>query len=882
MRTENAPVVRLEDYRPTDYLIDTVKLDVRLHPTATRVTAELALRPNPKGTPGAALTLDGDELRLVSARLDGVALGAAAYAVTPSSLVLHAPPQRPFTLTLETELDPSANTKLMGLYRSSGIYCTQCEAEGFRRITYFLDRPDVLSVYTTRIEADREEAPLLLGNGNPVERGEVPGTGRHYALWHDPFPKPCYLFALVGGRLDKVSQTYVTGSGRAVEIAIHVEAGKGERATYALDALARSMRWDEKVFGREYDLDVFNVVAVSDFNMGAMENKGLNIFNDKYVLASAEKATDADYANIEAIIAHEYFHNWTGNRITCRDWFQLCLKEGLTVFRDQEFSSDERSRPVKRIADVRTLRAQQFAEDAGPLAHPVRPAQYREINNFYTATVYEKGAEVIRMLKTLIGAEAFRRGMDLYFERCDGTAATVEDFIACFAEASGRDLSQFFTWYEQAGTPTVTASSHYDPAARTYRLDLAQRTPPTPGQAEKRPVVIPVALGLVGESGRELPLKAGNEVPLANGVLTLDGPALSVTFTDVPERPVPSLLRGFSAPVRLEMDLADEDLFVLFRHDRDPFNQWQAAQTVATRVILEATRAARAGQAISVDARLGEALAHFLDSRAEADHAFAAQVLALPTEADMAREIGGDVDPDAVFTGRLAVKRALGAALADRLAALYGRLASRGAYSPDAASAGRRALRHAALDLLAAGDAARGTELAVAQFAAADNMTDRFGALAVLAHLPGAARETALADFAGRFHDDPLVLDKWFALQATIPEAGTLDRVRELTRHPAFSMGNPNRVRSLVGSFAMGNATQFNRADGAGYDFLADVVIALDPKNPQVAARLLTAFRTWRMLEPGRRAKAEAALKRVAGTPGLSPDVSDISGRSLA
>ncbi len=878
MRDESGAVIRLEDYRPTDYLIDRAELDIRLDRHATRILAKLHLRANPAGRPAAPLVLDGDELRLVSLAIDDVPAAPEAFEASPERLVIHAPPAQPFTLTIETEIDPTANTKLMGLYRSGSAYCTQCEAEGFRRITYFLDRPDVLSVFTTRIEADRDEAPVLLGNGNPIAAGDA-GGGRHFAIWHDPFPKPCYLFAIVGGRLDKVADRFTTMSGRAVEVAVYVEPGKAEDATYALDALKRSMAWDERVFGREYDLDVFNVVAVSDFNMGAMENKGLNIFNDKYVLASPETATDADYANIEAIIAHEYFHNWTGNRITCRDWFQLCLKEGLTVFRDQEFSADERSRAVKRIADVRVLRAQQFAEDSGPLAHPVRPRQYREINNFYTATVYEKGAEVIRMLKTLIGDDAFRRGMDLYFDRYDGTAATIEEFLACFAEASGRDLGHFAQWYEQAGTPTVNARGHYDAEAKIYRLALTQATPPTPGQPEKAPQLIPISLGLVGRSGTEIALSPAATAGHMPGVFVLDGPSATLTFTHVPERPVPSLLRGFSAPVRLEIDLEEDDLLVLFRHDSDPFNQWQSAQTVATRAIL---RAVGAGTPPVPDRRMADALRHFLAMRAGSDPAFAAQVLALPTEADIAREIGHDVDPDAVHRARRLVKVEIGAALAAELAELYGKLSTQEPYAPDAAGAGRRALRNACLDLFAAGLPAEGEELAMRQFRGADNMTDRFAALGVLSHLPGTARETALAEFAERFRGNALVLDKWFSLQAMIPEPETLERVRGLMRHPAFSMGNPNRVRSLIGSFAMANLTQFNRPDGAGYDFLADTVIALDARNPQVAARLLTAFRTWKMLEPARRAQAEKALRRVADTPGLSPDVADISGRSLS
>src|SRR5215203_6035160 len=520
MRTDTPQIVRLEDYRPSDFLIDRVELDIRLHPTETRVLATLAIRPNPKGRRAAPLELDGDELRLVALSVDGRAASAADYAATPQSLTIPRPPARPFTLMIETAVNPSANTKLMGLYRSGGVYCTQCEAEGFRRITYFLDRPDVLAVYTTRLEGDRDTEPLLLGNGNPVEAGGVAGTNRHYAVWHDPFPKPSYLFAIVGGALGAVGKTYTTTSGRKVEIAVHVEPGKESRADYALDALERAMRWDEETFGREYDLDVFNVAAVSDFNMGAMENKGLNIFNDKYVLASPETATDMDYAAIEAIIAHEYFHNWSGNRATCRDWFQLCLKEGLTVFRDQEFSSDMRSRPVHRISEVKTLRARQFPEEGGPLAHPVRPTQYREINNFYTATVYEKGAERVRMLKTLIGDDAFRRGMDLYFERCDGTAATVEQFLQAFADVSGRDLSHFARWYAQAGTPRVEVKGSYDPIARTYRLDFTQSTPPTPGQPTKEPMVIPVALGLVSAEGA--PLAPRSDRLRGDGVFVLD------------------------------------------------------------------------------------------------------------------------------------------------------------------------------------------------------------------------------------------------------------------------------------------------------------------------------------------------------------------------
>ncbi len=875
MRTETPPTVRLEDYRPSDHLIDRVELDVRLDPHDTRVTARLAIRPNPAGRAGAALVLDGDDLRLVALALDGEPLAPAAFRVAPSALTLPEPPQRPFTLTVETRLDPTANTKLMGLYRSNGVYCTQCEADGFRRITYFLDRPDVLSVYTTRIEAEADDVPVLLGNGNPIESGRIEGTNRHFSIWHDPHPKPAYLFALVGGRLDRVAKSFTTVEGRSVEIAILVEPGKAERAAYALDAVERSMAWDERVFGRAYDLDVFNVVAVSDFNMGAMENKGLNIFNDKYVLASPETATDADYAAIEAIIAHEYFHNWSGNRVTCRDWFQLCLKEGLTVFRDQEFSSDMRSRDVHRIGEVRTLRARQFPEDAGPLAHPVRPKLYAEINNFYTATVYEKGAEIVRMLRTLIGERAFRAGMDRYFSENDGTAATVEDFLKAFEAETGRDLSDFAEWYERPGTPRVAVSGHYDETRKTYRLDFRQ-TRPGAG-ADAPPVVIPVRLGLIGAEG---PLDEATSPQLEDGVFVLDTPEASLTFENVPAAPVPSLFRGFSAPVRVDLAMDDADRLTLLRHDTDGFNRWEAAQRVAARLMTGALR----GEATEAGAdAFAAALGAFLDDRALSDPAFAALVLALPSESDLADEIGAEIDPDAIFSARRALRARLGTALSARLHALRDALAEPAGtpFSPDAASAGRRALRNAALDLIAAADPIRGAALAGAQVASATTMTDRLAGLSTLALLPGEPREAALAAFAERYAHEPLVLDKWFAIQAMIPEDGTVERVRGLQTHPAFAMTNPNRVRSLVGSFVLANPTQFNRVDGAGFALATETVLALDRTNPQVAARLMTAFGSWRRLEPQRRAAAESALRRILATPGLSRDVADIAGRSL-
>ena len=878
----DAPTIRLSDYRVSDYLIETVDLDVSLHPTATKVKSLLRVAPNPMGRAGAPLVLDGDDLVCVSARLDGAPLDLTRVA-TPASLTIDAPPQKPFSLEIETRLDPSANTRLMGLYLSNGIYCTQCEADGFRRITYFLDRPDVMSVFTTRIEAKKADAPILLGNGDLITSGDAALTSRHFAVWYDPHPKPAYLFALVGGDLEAVKDRFVTMNGREVELGVYVEHGKSARATYAMDALKRSMTWDEKTFGREYDLDVFNIVAVSDFNMGAMENKGLNIFNDKYVLASPQTATDTDYAGIESVVAHEYFHNWTGNRITCRDWFQLCLKEGLTVFRDQEFSSDERSRPVTRVACVRGLRASQFPEDAGPLAHPVRPQAYSEINNFYTPTVYEKGAEVIRMLKTLIGADAFRRGMDFYFERYDGTAATVEQFISCFADASGRDLTHFMLWYDQAGTPTLTISTQHDEASRRLVVTMVQGTAPTPGQPVKSPVVIPVRLGLIGDNG-DLALASADASAqeLKENVFELNASERVITFEGVTKRPALSALRGFSAPVRLIDDAQDEDLLARIARDSDNFNRWEAAQRLATKRMIASANALRAGDAAFTASDIAKALGEVL-ADAEAgrlDHAGAAQMLALPSEMDVARDIGANVDPDAIRAAREAMRKEIGGALRDRLAKLHGTLADAGAFSPDAASAGRRALRNVALELLNAGEPTLGQNLARRQLRDADNMTDEFAATAALIQSP-ALRDDALETFLARHRDNPLLVDKWLNLQAAVVDATTIDRLRAVTRRDVFSWSNPNRVRALFAAFALSNPSQFHREDGAGYRLLAEAAARVDPANPQLAARLLTGFKSWRAMTTNRQTQAKGALSWLAGRENLSRDAADIVSRSL-
>jgi aminopeptidase N len=879
MRTETGQTIHLKDYTPPDWLVETVELSFALHPSTTKVRALLLLKPNAE-TAAAPLVLDGDGLTLKSLKIDGVAPAADSYIATPDQLTIPQPPQRPFRLEIETEVDPTANTQLSGLYRSSGTYCTQCEAEGFRRITYFQDRPDVMAVYTTRIEADKAEAPVLLANGNLAESGDLPG-GRHYAVWKDPFPKPSYLFALVGGKLGSIEDRFITMSGRKVALKIYVEPGKEDRCGYAMDALKRSMRWDEEAFGREYDLDIFMIVAVSDFNMGAMENKGLNIFNDKYVLASPDTATDADFAGIESVIAHEYFHNWTGDRITCRDWFQLCLKEGLTVFRDQEFSADQRSRAVERVGDVRNLRNAQFVEDAGPLAHPVRPESYKEINNFYTSTVYEKGAEVVRMIKTMIGEQAFRAGMDLYFNRHDGEAATVEQFVQCFAEASGRDMTQFMLWYSQAGTPQVTVKTRYDAQAGTLTLECAQTVAPTPGQPVKQAMAIPLRLGLVGDDGNDQPLQSVDGAPPNDRVLLLSQPAETFVFKGLSSRPRPSINRGFSAPIKLATDLTADDLAFLAAHDSDPFNRWQAIQSIAMALLIANVAALRTGKPARADDRLVTALAALIDDNA-LEPAFVALALSPPGEADIAREIGKDLDPEAIADARRHLRATIGERLQSRLTKTYDGMATRGHYSPDAISAGKRSLRNICLDLLAAGGKDDAVERATRQYETADNMTDRMAALSTLALHKGDRRERALADFHARYSGNALVIDKWLALQAIIPEADTLDRVRGLMKHKAFDFNNPNRIRSLIGSFAQANPSQFNRADGQGYEFVADTILALDPKNPQVAARLATAYRTWRSMEGGRRDKAQAALARIKSAAGLSRDVSEIVERTLA
>ncbi|MBI1261450.1 MAG: aminopeptidase N [Rhizobiales bacterium] len=883
MKTETPRPVLLAEYTVPDYLIDTVSLDIALDPKATRVVSDLQMRRNPASkNKAAALVLDGERLTLESVSLNGVKLSANQYQVDDEKLTLNDLPDGDFTLQTVTHCAPIDNTALEGLYQSSDIYCTQCEAQGFRRITYYLDRPDVMAVFKTRISGDETLTPVMLSNGNLTESGKLEG-GKHFVVWEDPHPKPAYLFALVAGNLAMVEDKFTTMNGREVTLCIFVERGNEDRCAYAMGALQRSMKWDEDVFGREYDLDIFMIVAVSAFNMGAMENKGLNVFNDKYILARPDTATDADYANIEAIIAHEYFHNWTGNRITCRDWFQLCLKEGLTVFRDQEFTGDMRSRPVKRISDVRLLRAHQFPEDNGPLAHPVRPDSYIEINNFYTATVYEKGAELVRMIHTMAGPEKFRKGMDLYFERHDGEAATVEDFISSLADGAGLDLTQFSRWYAQSGTPELIASGQYDAGAKSYTLSLSQICAPTPGQPTKEPYHIPVAVGLIDADGNDMPLQLeGESAPAATTrVLNLKAREQTFTFTHVASRPVPSVLRGFTAPVKLTSNLTERDWVFLMTHDSDPFNRWEASQRYATGLLQKMVTSRELGDAPRKGTALAEMFARLL-SDPQVDPEYAAQMIQLPSEQMIAQLIGKNVDVDAIHVAREALRHSIVEQIGDVLLETYHRFRVEGPYRPEAEDAGRRALRNGALGYLALKADGSGEALTVAQFNEAGNMTDSIAALSILSNLDTPARVKALSDFHDHWKSDHLVMDKWLMIQATSALPHTLDEVKRLTQHPVFTMRNPNKVRSLITSFASANQLRFHAGDGAGYHFVADKVLELDNLNPQVAARLLGAFKSWRQFEPARQAMMSAELTRIAETEGVSRDVFEIASKTLA
>jgi len=854
-----APILR-GDYRPPEWLVPEIALDFALDPTETIVKARLTVRRN--GDHHHPLRLNGDGLAPSHVLVDGEELHDA-WRMDGSDLLIDLPGDSHVVETV-VEIAPAANTKLMGLYESGGLLCTQCEAEGFRRITFFPDRPDVLSRYSVRMEADKAIYPILLANGDPVDNGDLRG-GRHYALWRDPFPKPCYLFAMVAGDLVANKSVFTTRSGRDIDLGIWVRADDIGKTGHAMDALKASMAWDEKVYGREYDLAIFNIVAVADFNFGAMENKGLNIFNSRYILADAETATDGDFDAIAGVVAHEYFHNWSGNRVTCRDWFQLSLKEGFTVFRDQQFSADQGSAAVKRIEDVRALRAAQFPEDAGPLAHPIRPESYIEISNFYTATVYNKGAEVIRMLKSILGAEGFRKGTDLYFDRHDGTAATCEDFVVALEDATGADLSQFRLWYSQAGTPRVRVSLEHDAPGGRARLKLDQTVPPTPGQPDKEPMVIPLRVALLGErTGKAM----GGEK-----LIMLDAGKSEILFDGLNEKPVLSINRGFSAPIVLESDRGPAELAFLSANDDDPFARYEAMQQLMLDTLIASVTLGKADH----DPVL-EAVRNTLNDSA-LDAAFKAEAVLLPAEALIGDQLA-EVDPDKIAIAREALRADIGRAMEEDWRDAYAaHRANRFEYTPSAK--GARRLRTVALGYLAATGAEDVAQMAYEQYRDADNMTDRQGALSVLANGDSPEREAALKAFYQRFRDDALVLDKWFSVQALSTRADTPTAVQALAKHPDFTIANPNRMRSLAGAFAA-NQRAFHDIAGGGYRFLADMILAVDPLNPQSAARLVPALGRWRRFESKRAGLMADQLERILKTPGLSKDVTEQVSKSLS
>ncbi|MBD8622002.1 aminopeptidase N [Pseudomonas sp. CFBP 13727] len=885
MRTEQPKMIYLKDYQAPDYLIDETHLTFELFDDHSLVHAQLVMRRNPaRGAGLPPLVLDGELMELLGVKLDDSDLGAADYQLTADSLTLQ-PRSEAFTVDTSVRIHPETNTALEGLYKSTGMFCTQCEAEGFRKITYYLDRPDVMSRFTTTLIADQQQYPILLSNGNPVGNGPQE-DGRHWATWEDPFVKPAYLFALVAGDLWCVEDSFTTVSGRDVALRIYVEPENIDKCAHAMTSLKKSMRWDEEAYGREYDLDIFMIVAVNDFNMGAMENKGLNIFNSSAVLARAETATDAAHQRVEAIVAHEYFHNWSGNRVTCRDWFQLSLKEGFTVYRDAGFSADMHSPTVKRIQDVAYLRTHQFAEDAGPMAHAVRPDSFIEISNFYTLTVYEKGSEVVGMLHTLLGAEGFRKGSDLYFERHDGQAVTCDDFISAMEDANGVELEQFKRWYSQAGTPRLQVSERYDAQARTYSLTLRQSCPETPDKVEKLPFVIPVALGLLDAKGQELPLRLSDEAAAVgtSRVLAMTEAEQTFTFVDIAEQPLPSLLRGFSAPVKLIFPYTRDQLMFLMQHDSDGFNRWDAGQQLSVQVLQEMICQYQRGESLSMDPRLLTALASVLENP-QLDPAMVAEMLSLPSEAYLA-EISEVADVDAIHAAREFARKQLADGLFDGLWTRYqaNREVSRAtAYVAEKEHFARRALQNIALSYLMLSGRPEVLAATLEQYDACDNMTERLTALAVLVNSPFDAEKTrALEAFAEHFKDNPLVMDQWFSVQAASGLPGGLPRVKALMQHPAFTLKNPNKVRALIGAFAGQNLINFHAADGSGYRFLADLVIELNALNPQIASRQLSPLTRWRKYDSARQALMKAELERILASGPLSSDVYEVVSKSLA
>ncbi|KAL1569092.1 Puromycin-sensitive aminopeptidase [Salvia divinorum] len=878
----------LKNYKEPDYFFEKVDLNFQLGEETTLVFSKIFVSPRVEGC-SAPLVLDGVDLKLISLKVNGEELKGDDFHVDSRHLTLSSPPSGKYTLEIVTEICPQKNTSLEGLYKSSGNFCTQCEAEGFRKITFYQDRPDIMAKYTCRIEGDKSLYPVLLSNGNLIEQGDLEG-GKHFAVWEDPFVKPCYLFALVAGQLESRDDTFITRSGRKVLLRIWTPAQDLPKTAHAMYSLKAAMKWDEDVFGLEYDLDLFNVVAVPDFNMGAMENKSLNIFNSKLVLASPETATDADYAAILGVIGHEYFHNWTGNRVTCRDWFQLSLKEGLTVFRDQEFSSDMGSRPVKRIADVSKLRSYQFPQDAGPMAHPVRPHSYIKMDNFYTVTVYEKGAEVVRMYKTLLGASGFRKGMDLYFKRHDGQAVTCEDFFAAMRDANGADFSNFLLWYSQAGTPRLNVVSNYNTEAKTYSLKFSQEVPPTPGQPVKEPMFIPVALGLLGSDGKDMPLSSvyhdgalesisNNGQPAHTTVLRVTKKEEVFVFNDIPERPVPSILRGYSAPVRMDSDLTDADLYFLLANDSDEFNRWEAGQVLARTLILTLVSDYQQNKPLVLNPQFLNGVKSILcDS--SLDKEFIAKAITLPGEGEI-MDMMEVADPDAVHAVRSFIRKQLAFELEDELHNTVKNNRSSEKYEFDHQNLSRRALKNTALAYLGSLEDAEMTELALHEYRTSTNLTEQFAALVALDQIPGKVRDEVLADFYNKWQHEYLVINKWFALQAMSNVPGNVENVRKLLDHPAFDLRNPNKVYSLIGGFC-GSPVNFHAKDGSGYKFLGELAVQLDKINPQVASRMVSAFSRWKRYDETRQNLAKAQLEMILAANGLSENVFEIASKSLA
>ncbi|MEO5378050.1 MAG: aminopeptidase N [Magnetococcus sp. DMHC-6] len=883
-------IKRLAEYTQPPFLVDNIQLTFDLNPEFTLVHSQLTLRQNPALPPDplSELRLDGRQLELIALTLNGQPLGPEAYILDSESLTLPHPPKI-LTLEITTRIKPHENTALEGVYQVNGGYCSQCEAEGFRKITYYPDRPDILARFTTTLIADHTQFPILLSNGNCIQTGSL-ANNRHFVTWEDPFPKPSYLFALVAGDLARIQDRFQTQSGRLVQLELFVEHENIDKGQFALDSLKQAMRWDEERFGREYDLDIYMIVAIQDFNMGAMENKGLNIFNSKYILANPKTATDSDYANIQSVVAHEYFHNWTGNRITCRDWFQLSLKEGLTVFRDQEFSGDFFSPALQRMKDVRQLRTQQFPEDAGPTAHPVQPDAYMEINNFYTSTVYNKGAELVRMMQTVLGYPGFRRGMDLYFTRHDGQAVTVDDLIRCMEEATSTDLKQFRLWYSQSGTPTLTIEWLYNSAQQTFELTIAQSCPPTPDQPSKKPFHIPVAVGLLAQDGSSIPLtlaestlaypSAPAELPPHTRLLQLRQEKETFYFKNIKEPPIPSILRHFSAPVKLQTPLTDDERIFLWKHDPDPFNRWEAGQELSTQIILQLALAFQKEPPRTLNADFIHAFGKTLQDPT-LDLSLRVQTLTLPSEKFLLSRMD-PADPLAIHQARQFVQKTLSEHLQQELMQTFLACSpSPGPFAFTPQQTGRRGLRHLCLELLLISKKDPIRKLALEQFYQANNMTDQLGALVPMVHTGCVEKEAMLATFFDLWHFDPLVMDKWFAIQATTPDPNCLQQVQKLYHHPNFNLRNPNKVYALIGAFCSNNPLCFHDPSGEGYLFLADQILLLNGLNPQVAARLLTNFGNWRKFEPIRKNLMQIQLEKIMHSHNLSRDVFEITKKCL-